>query len=299
MRDSLRFSAVFLAGLLSLPAPARSADVPFLAGRVNDTAGMLSAETVARIDNLLRKHEDSTSNQVVVLTVPALDGETIEGFALRVMETWKLGTAERDNGVLLLVARDEREVRIEVGYGLEGDLPDITCGEIIRNDIVPRFRDGNFDAGVTSGIEGILSAIAGSYVASGGGASPEFDLVTRSVAFLLFIVVVGMFTALGIVSPGCQSWFLYVFLIPFWLAFPSVLLGTVPGFILFGLYLVGFPMLKAIVPKVPWVGAFAKTIASRSVRGGWSGSRGGHSSGGGGFSGGGGSSGGGGASGRW
>ena len=299
MRDHLRLAAVLLAGLLFLAPNARPADVPFLTGRVNDTAGMLSAETALRLGTILKQHEDSTGNQVVVLTVPALDGETVEGFAVRVMETWKLGTAEHDNGVLLLVARDDRAVRIEVGYGLEGDLPDITCGEIIRNDVLPRFKEGDFDAGVTAGVQGILSAIAGSYVSAGGSATPELDLVTRVVVFLLFLVVVGMFTALGLVSPGCQSWFLYLFLIPFWLAFPSVILGPVPGLILFGLYLVGFPILKAILPKVPWAASLAKTIASKGGRSGSSGGWGGGSSGGGGFSGGGGSSGGGGASGRW
>ena len=142
--------------------------VPFLGSRVNDTAEMLSSGTVQDLETLLKVHEDSTSNQVVVLTIPALqDGETIEQFSIRVADIWKIGQKGKDNGVILIVSRDDHKVRIEVGRGLEGALPDITSGSIIRHEIVPRFKGGDFDEGVKSGVAGILAAIRGEYQADG------------------------------------------------------------------------------------------------------------------------------------
>ena len=108
-------------------------EVPYLSGRVNDVAGVLSNSTHAELESLLKAHEDSTSNQVVVLIVPGLEGESLEGYSIKVAETWKLGRRGKDNGVLLLVARDDRKVRIEVGRGLEGDLTDQLCGMIIHD----------------------------------------------------------------------------------------------------------------------------------------------------------------------
>lgn len=292
--------------LLALCAtPLRAGEVPFLTGRVVDNAGLLSPGTRHDLETLLRSHEDSTTNQVVVLTVPDLGGEEIETFAIRVAEAWKLGRKERDNGVLLLIAREERAVRIEVGRGLEGDLPDITCGIIIRREIIPYFRDGDFDAGVRSGISAILRAIAGSYVAE---EEPDADmpLGLRALVFLFFLVVVGIFTATGIVMEGGFAWFLYVFLIPFWGTFPSLLLGPVPGIALLLLYLIGFPLARRWFANSPKGKALAKkwTAGGGALRlpGGSSGGRwsgGGFSSRSGGFSGGGGGFSGGGASGRW
>jgi len=165
----------------------QSIDVPFLAGRVNDTANMLSPQTITELEALLKTHEDSTSNQVVVLTIPSLQGAVLEEYSMKVAETWKLGQADKDNGVLLLVARDDRKVRIEVGSGLEGNLPDITCGRIIRNEIVSRFRDGNFDAGISNGMKAILLATEGSYVADTSEASKSDSKARRN----LIISVVG------------------------------------------------------------------------------------------------------------
>ncbi len=138
-------------------------DVPFLSGYVNDQAEMLSAGTVQALDRELHAFEDSTSNQVVVLTVTDLGGEGLEEFSCRVARTWRLGQKGKDNGVLLLVSRDDRKVRIEVGTGLEGDLTDVTCGLIIRSRILPRFRNADFDGGVLDGVHAILDAIRGSF----------------------------------------------------------------------------------------------------------------------------------------
>src|SRR5512140_574907 len=109
----LRVIAALL--LLFLAASALSTEVPYLSHRVNDTAEILSSETVYSLEAILKAHEDSTSNQIAVLTIPGLDGETIEEYSIRVVDAWKLGQKGKDNGVLLLVARDDRKVRIEVG----------------------------------------------------------------------------------------------------------------------------------------------------------------------------------------
>jgi uncharacterized protein len=305
---TLHFSRFTILLILALPSAGTSlaGDVPFLNGRVNDTAGLLSHTTVAELESLLKSHEDSTSNQVVLLTVPGLGGESVEEFSMRVVDTWKLGQRGKDNGVLLLIARDERAVRIEVGRGLEGDLPDITCGLIIRNEIVPHFRDGDYDGGVRAGILAILGAIQGSYTPQQqAGTRSTLDLLPRVFAFLVFLVVVGMFTLIGVLNTGCQSWFLYAFLTPFWAAFPPILLGTIPGIALLMLYLAGFPLAKMWLARSDRGKVLLKKWATSGRLAGLGGSggswsRSGRSSGGsGGFSGGGGGFSGGGASGGW
>jgi uncharacterized protein len=260
---------------------------------------MLSAGTVLELEQLLKEHEDSTSNQVVVLTVPDLGGESIEEFSIRVAETWALGQAEKDNGVLLLVARDDRQVRIEVGIGLEGDLTDMTSGRIIRHEIVPRFKEGDYDGGVREGTKAILAAIQGSYVADNESEADE-DLIGRILAGFIFFVVVGTFSFIAVVSSGFVSWFLFVFLIPFWVSFPNWILGPTYGVLPVILYVGGFILLKIWLSKSGHAKRFAKTWAfSGGSSGGWSSRSGSFSSGGSSFSGGGGSFSGGGSSGSW
>jgi uncharacterized protein len=237
-----------------------------------------------------------------VLTVPSLEGESLEEYSLKVAETWKLGQKGKDNGLLLLVSSGDRKVRIEVGRGLEGDLTDLTCGLIIRHEIVPRFRDGDYDAGVKAGVVSILAAIRGSYKADEG--TPAADIGFRVLAGLIFLVVVGIFTMLAMVSQGFMSWFLYVFLLPFWGAFPTAILGVVPGLTAFGIYAIGFVVFKIWVRTSDSGAAFLKSMTKKGVfasagGGGWPSSGSSWSSSGGGFSGGGGSFGGGGSSGSW
>ena len=250
--------------LLSLLASlGLSAEVPFLSGHVNDVAGILSASTRSELESVLKAHEDSSSNQVVVLTVPSLEGESLEEYSLKVAETWKLGQKGKDNGVLLLVSRGERKVRIEVGRGLEGDLTDLTCGLIIRHEIVPRFRDGDYDAGVRDGVFAILAAIRGSYAADEG--STAADIGARIFAGLIFLVVVGIFTFIAMISQGFMSWFLYVFLLPFWGAFPSAILGLAPGLTLFGMYAIGFVVFKLWVRTSESGASLLKRITIRGL----------------------------------
>ena len=299
----IRYFIGLIVAFLIAPT-SRAAEVPFLAGRVNDVAGILSNSTHAELESLLKAHEDSTSNQVAVLIIPSLEGESLEEFSIRVAETWKLGQKGKDNGVLLLVAKNDRKVRIEVGRGLEGDLTDQICGMIIRHEILPRFRDGDFDAGVRAGVLAILEAIKGSYKPEAGNGELG-DTGGKIIAFLLFLVVVGIFTALALFSTGFVSWFLYVFLLPFWGSFPPAILGVVPGLTLFGVYAFGFLIFKLWLHKSFGGAAFLSRMTRRgffalSAGRGWSSSGSSwSSSSGSSFSGGGGSFGGGGSSGSW
>ncbi|HWP82468.1 MAG TPA: TPM domain-containing protein [Bacteroidota bacterium] len=296
-------TAIVAIALLVQTALTQRLEVPFLSGRVNDYAGILSQQTVRELEAQLEAHERATSNQVAVLIIPSLQGEVLEEYSMRVVETWKLGQKEKDNGVLLLIARDDRQLRIEVGDGLEGDLTDAVCSQIIRNEIVPHFKDGDYDAGVRAGVNAILGTIEGSYTVSEEDidSSGEMDLEGRILMGGMFLLVVGIFTVIAIVSPGFQGWFLYFFLMPFWFAFPYAVIGVFPwGFLPFALYAVVLPILRILfqrgVKSGGWQKSWATSFASSS-RGGWS--SGGWSSGGGGFSGGGGSFSGGGSSGRW
>ncbi len=151
------------AALLWLVATALAADLQFpaLTGRVVDAANLLTPDQRAGIEAKLKAHEDKTSDQVVVATVPSLQGTTIEDFGNRLFRDWKLGQAKTNNGVLLLVAPAERKVRIEVGYGLEGALTDALSKVIIASAITPRFKQGDFAGGIGAGIDGILAILSG------------------------------------------------------------------------------------------------------------------------------------------
>lgn len=152
----LPLSLLFLFLSVSLAA---AAAVPALRGRVNDYAQILSPGQSSSLESQLARLEQDTGHQVVVLTLPTLDGEDIEGFGIRVAESWKIGKKGFDNGVILIVAVNDRKLRLEVGYGLEGVLPDVTANRIIRDYIVPLFRTGDFGAGIVSGITAVEKVI--------------------------------------------------------------------------------------------------------------------------------------------
>lgn len=157
-----RAAAVLL--LLVLAGPAVAAlQFPPLTGRVVDNAELLSADEERRLTTKLESHEKATSNQLVVVTLPSLQGTAIDDFGYQLGRHWGIGQQGRDNGVLLIVAPNERKVRIEVGYGLEGDLPDATANTIITNDILPAFRRGDYPGGIAAGVDAIILAIAGAY----------------------------------------------------------------------------------------------------------------------------------------
>jgi len=267
-------------------------DVPPLTGRVVDLAHVLPAEIAASLTRDLEAHETKTSNQVVVLVLPSLDGDPLEEFSHRVASTWKLGRKGTDNGVLLLISLKGRKVRIEVGYGLEGTLTDLRSAHIIRNEIVPRFRTGDLPGGITAGTQAILGTIEGTYKADevlpGHGRSSQ-----EPTAFEYVIIGVIVGTLAGILlSHGLRH--------------TRALLGSVLAFLVAQFASVGLGLAAAgVTALLLWLLLQANRGGGR--RGGWGdgfttgpgGGFGGSFGDSGGFSGGGGSFGGGGASGGW
>ena len=154
-----RALVVLVAVALMLGAALAAANFPALTGRVVDAASILSPVTTADLERKLADLEQKSGIQLVVATVPTLDGEEIEPYANDLFRFWKLGEAKKDNGVLLLIAPKERKIRIEVGYGNEGTLTDAVSGLIIRNAIAPRFKAGDFNGGVTRGVDDIITTL--------------------------------------------------------------------------------------------------------------------------------------------
>jgi uncharacterized protein len=275
-----------------------------------DGANVLAPETERMLDSFLGTYEDSTSNQIVVITLPSLEGESIEEFGLRAGREWGIGTDENDNGVLLVVAPNDREVRIEVGYGLEGALPDATASRIIRNEILPEFRDGDFDGGVTAGVHAIAAAVAGEYTSPDSDGGPPEAVIRIIISSVFFVLAtLGAFGAL--LATGAARWVIFAFLTPFFgaagfLASMSIFgaLGLLAAYAILFIYFSRRPAIKRVRKKIAeaakkgedavvTLGGMKFTVGSSGSGGGWG------SGGGGGFSGGGGSFGGGGASGSW
>lgn len=225
MRLMGRAATVVLVGWLWLIVvaglPADALDVPPLSGRVVDLARVLPSAVAAQLSADLQTHEAKTSNQVAVLIVPSLEGEPLFDFSHRVATTWKLGVKGTDNGALLLVAIKDRKIRIEVGYGLEGVLTDARSAQIIRNEIVPRFKAGDVPAGITAGVQAILKTIEGTYSApQRPSASRSFDDSFSSAVFAVTVgVIIGLFLSranrvLGPVVGGGLSFLAAPWLIP-------------------------------------------------------------------------------------
>jgi uncharacterized protein len=309
---------LLLASVCALPrmvaaAPASPVDVPYLTGRIVDNSNIMEALTRGQLSERLKAHEQATGNQIVVLTVQTIGDVSIEEYAVKVFEAWKLGQKGKDNGVLVVVAPGDHKMRIEVGYGLEGTLTDGTCGQIIRNVMTPRFKANDYNGGIDEGVKAIVGKIEGTAevpadqppsTSSSNGFTVEGADMPWTMRLLLgaFVFgIIGLFTFIGVVTPGA-GWFLFFFLIPFWAIFPMVIVGprVTVGILL--TYLVGFPIAKLVLRKTEWYKKSAKGGSGfRWSSGGSSWSSGGSSwsSGGSSFSGGGGSSGGGGASGSW
>lgn len=305
-------TSICLGVMLAAAATAVPAlEVPYLTGRVNDYAGMLDPEEESRIAARLEALEQANGAQVVVLTIPSLEGEVLEEFSLRVAETWGLGDEEVDNGLLFLVARDDRKLRLEVGYGLEGVIPDVLAGRILRNVVQPEFRAGRFAAGIEAAVETVATAIEGGDVSSLAQSSSNEGIPwqARLVMGGIFFLVIGTFSLIALASSGGVSWFLYLFLLPFWSSFPLAFAGVPAGCVFPLVWLVGFPIAKLLLAKSDWGKRWAKRLkpmvmtgGRKGRSGGWTFGGGGFSGGGfsgGGFSGGGGSFGGGGSSGGW
>ena len=193
---SLRLACLIALALVVsvLPGTARAAELSFpaLTGRVVDGAGIVPAEARSRIEGKLKAYEDKTSDQVVVATLPDLQGTTIEDFANRLFRTWALGQKKTNNGVLLLVAPKERKVRIEVGYGLEGALTDALSKVIITTAITPRFKTGDYAGGIEAGVDAIVSILSGDAEQWHRRAEVRGDEVDPKLVVLFIVVFVAI-----------------------------------------------------------------------------------------------------------
>lgn len=287
-----RILLIFLVMLL-VPLLGRAAEIPLLKGRVNDYAGLISSGTARQIEEQLADLERSDSTQVVVLTVPTLDGEPVEGFAIRVAEAWKIGQKGLDNGAILLIAKQEKKIRIEVGRGLEGKLTDLQSGRIIRDDITPFLKRGEFDSGVMAGVSAIAATVRGEYQAKDRsrdirhgkkGFHPSITLVVFLLVAIVFLGSISRF--LGGIA-GAAGVPLLAFL-----SFPGL---GIP--LLLGLAVAGFVIGLIVVSIFGSGGGGGFWWGGGPFGGGYGG--GGWGGGDGGFSGGGGDFGGGGASGDW
>jgi uncharacterized protein len=263
--------------------------VPPLRARVTDLTGTLSAAEQQALDAKLAAWEQQTTNQLAVLIVPTTKPETIEEYSIRVAEAWKLGQKGKDNGVLLLVAKNDKQMRIEVGYGLEGDLPDVTARRIIGDTIAPYFGKGQFAAGIGAGVDRIIAVVSGTEPPP--EAQPQRRAHSGGVGFgdlaiflLIGVTVIGgiLRAILGKVGGGLAGAAITTGVV--WLVIGSLLLAALAGVIAF-----------VLISLLGTGGRGGPGIWPPIGGGGWSGG----GVGGGGFSGGGGSFGGGGASGGW
>ena len=272
--------------LFCLVSSLAALEVPPLTGRVNDKAAMLSSQTRAELEAMLKQFEATDSTQIVLLTIPTLDGEVLEEFSMKVVETWKIGQKGLDNGALLLIARDERKIRIEVGYGLEGSLTDLVAGRIISGEIVPLFRSGQIDAGIRAGIVAMINAVRGEYTPSAAAPKQNQDSDPFGLIFLLIFA----FSFIGRAFHKKQKM--------------AAVAGGIASPVLGVLFLPQMGLwLLALIPVGILGGLFVSSMSSGTGGSGFymGGGGFGRSSGGfgGGFSGGGGGFGGGGASGGW
>ncbi len=279
-----------LALLFLCTHPLLALEVPPLKGRVNDYAGILAPATAQQLEAILQRFEAAESTQIVLLTVPSLEGTSLEDFSLRAVEAWKLGQTKLDNGALLLIAKNDRKLRIEVGYGLEGKLTDLVSGRIIRDIITPRFKEGNFDQGVIDGIAAMMAAVQGEFAATDTRRHQAKGVDPGGI--LIFMLV--LFSFLGRMLTRA----------PWLAAGVGAVLAPVLGAVALGLGSLGMLALAfggffggLIAARM--AGVAGSGVSSTRYWGGMGGFGGGSSGGFGGFSGGGGSFGGGGASGGW
>jgi uncharacterized protein len=273
--------------------------VPALTARVIDLTGTLSGSAVNRIETELADFEAKKGSQIAVLIVPTTQPEEIEQFGIRVADQWKLGRKGVDDGAILIVAKDDRHTRIEVGYGLEGALPDATANRILDEIIKPHFKLGDYDGGVEAGVEQMISVVNGEplpepdrrweHHGGGLGSVLPFALVAVVVASGVLRSLFGRL--LGSVATGGLAGGIV------WLISHLTALGLGVGFLAFLFALLLGATRSWSTGQGGWGGGFGSGLG---LGGGFGGGRGGgFGGGGGGFSGGGGGFGGGGASGSW
>jgi uncharacterized protein len=278
--------------------------VPPLTGRVVDQTGTLSAADIAGLTETLKGLERRKGSQVAVLIVPTTEPETIEQYSIRVAEAWKIGRKKIDDGALLVVAKNDRKLRIEVGYGLEGALTDVTSRRIIDEIITPKFRSGDFAGGIAAGIDRMIGVIDGEPLPAPAPRpqrqSDDFNLTHFLDSFNPFPLIIALILGgvlrsvlgrlFGSIATGGMIG------IVTWFMFGSLILSGVAGVIAL-VFTMFSDSISAATPRGRGGGAWSTGSSGSS----WSGSSGGGSSSSdsGGFSGGGGDFGGGGASGSW
>lgn len=198
------FFAVFL---LFLSIAYSQPEIPKLKMWATDLTGTLSQTELQDLNSRLKTFQDTTSNQIVVLMIPSLENYPIEMLAEEIASKNKIGTEKNDNGILLLIAKDDRELRLEVGYGLEGVVPDAIASSIIRNVIRPRFRDNDYYLGISDGVSAIFKAIGGEYIA-------EDEDENEGLPFIVLIIIIivafslmrgGPFVPGGVYRTGTRS----------------------------------------------------------------------------------------------
>ena len=284
-------SLLAFAAFTSARAASDLVPVPPLQARMTDLTGTLTTEQQAALEQSLRAFETRKGTQIAVLIVATTKPEEIEQYALRVVEQWKLGRKKVDDGALLLIAKDDRTVRIEVGRGIEGAMPDITANRIINDTIAPRLKEGDYFGGVSAGVDQMVHVIDGEPLPEPklGSAGSEGGNVGQwlPALFLVALVVGGVLrTALGRIPGALVTGGLLAFL--GWILGGALIAAGVAGGIAFLVTLLGFGM-----------GGHGGMYGGALYGGMGMGMGGGGRSGGGGFGGGGGGFGGGGASGRF
>ncbi|WKN23608.1 TPM domain-containing protein [Azotobacter vinelandii] len=192
MRPAHRLIQGLLLCACALVVQAQEVSFPALSGRVADRAELLDASTEARLTQMLAAHEQATGDQLVVVTVPDLQGRSIEEFGVELGRRWGIGQKGKDNGALLIVARDERQVRIEVGYGLEERLTDAQSSLIVNNIIIPAFKQGDLARGVTEGTAAMIRILGGEPLQGeqgSGAADRDADGPSPGALLLLLVVI--------------------------------------------------------------------------------------------------------------
>jgi len=277
----LRWLTIFLLCLLPVSVVAEEVAVPALTSHVTDLTGTLTPEQRSTLEARLQALETQKGSQIAVLLVPTTQPETIEEYSIRVVDQWKLGRKKVDDGVLLLIAKTDRKLRIEVGYGLEGALPDAIAKRIIAEDITPHLKQGDFYGGIVAGVTRIDAVVQGEALPTPRQTGNGNTSIENYLPFLIF----------GALISG---------------AILRRILGTFPGAVVNGgligvatMMLGGGVIFAIIFGIVAFFFALIKGGRSGGFGSGGFGGGGGFSSGGGGFSGGGGGFGGGGASGDW
>lgn len=298
-----RVGAVALVSFIALAPSAFAYTSPGSpSGYVNDFAHVLSPQTKQALESELASFEQTTSNQIAVVIISSMGGDYIENYAVKLFEEWGIGKKDTDNGVLLLLSIEERKMRIEVGYGLEGALPDSVAQSILNNEMTPRLKAGDYDGAITAGVRAIEAATQGEYTAT---QKPAIDFrwnvtslntLLENLGFFAIILPLFLLQFLGAILARSRSWWAggaigligglgigWLFALGLFVALPLAILLTLLG--------LGFDYL---------VSRSYQTAKARGVNPPWFIGGGGRGGGGGGFGGfGGGSSGGGGASGSW